>query len=78
MYEEKKEGYRQSQLLMTRLLVDKSQVGSHTQLNRALTTLEFQPFDSWSSSDIIRRQEMFVKLAKKLWGLSPYIAPDEE
>ena len=78
LYEEKKEGYRQSQLLMTRSLVDKSQVGSNTQLNRALTTLEFQPFDSWSSNDIIRRQEMFVKLAKKVWGISQYITPDDE
>lgn len=76
LYEQKKEGYRQSQLLMTRSLVDKSQVGNNTQLNRALATLEFKPFDNWSSTEIIRRQEMFVKLANKVWGLSPYIAPD--
>jgi len=72
-YELKKEGYRQSQILMTRSLVDRANVGNNTQLNRTLTALELQPFDSWSSNDIIRRQEIFVRLAKMVWGLSPYL-----
>jgi len=63
---------------MTRSLVDKSNVGKNTQINRTLTTLELKPFDSWSSNDISRRQEMFVKLAKKVWGISQYITPDDE
>lgn len=78
LFEEKKEEYRQSKILMTRSLVDKSNVGKNTQINRTLTTLELKPFDSWSSNDISRRQEMFVKLAKKVWGISQYITPDDE
>lgn len=70
IYEVKKIGYRQSQLLITRSLVDQVNVGTNTQLNRAIETLKLHQFEDWNSAAIEKRQEVLVNLAKKVWGLS--------
>ncbi len=65
--EEKAPGYQQSNLLLTRSLVEKPQVGQHTSLNRAVADLV--QFEKWDSAAIDRRQEMLGRLARKVWGI---------
>ncbi|MGB7441676.1 MAG: DUF262 domain-containing HNH endonuclease family protein [Coleofasciculaceae cyanobacterium] len=66
-YEFKKKGYQQSQILITRALVNQLNVGQNTQLNRAIKILELHPFTIWDSKAIEKRQEMLVNLAKRVW-----------
>lgn len=68
-YEIKKDGYRQSQLLITRSLAEKINIGNNTQLNRAVCEFELNSFDSWSSESIEIRHKNLVNLAKIVWGL---------
>ena len=66
-YAEKLPGYRQSQLLLTRSLAERPQVGTDTRLNRAAEDLI--QFQSWDSRSIQRRQEMLTRLARKVWDM---------
>ncbi|MDB9375114.1 DUF262 domain-containing protein [Nodularia sphaerocarpa] len=68
-YEQKKLGYRESQIFTTRSLVEKPNVGNNTQLNRAIQLLGIQQFEVWSSETIDKRQEILTNIAKRLWGL---------
>lgn len=74
-YEFKKGGYQQSQILITRALVNKLNVGQNTQLNRVIEILELYPFVIWDSNAIEKRQEMLVNLAKRVWGLTSHFKP---
>jgi uncharacterized protein with ParB-like and HNH nuclease domain len=67
LFRNKKAGYEQSSYLLTRSIVEKPQVGSNTQLNRAVEDL--LQFEEWSSESIEQRQEMLVKLAAVVWGM---------
>jgi uncharacterized protein with ParB-like and HNH nuclease domain len=67
-YDTKKIGYKQSQLLLTRSLVEKPSVGNNTQLNRTVNHLNLTQFDVWDSKAIDKRQEMLVNLARLVWG----------
>ncbi len=69
IFENKKNGYNQSQFLLARSLVENSKVGNNTQINRAVKSLNLKKFDSWDSSTIDDRQEILVSLARKVWGL---------
>ncbi len=69
-YELKKQGYRHSQMLITRSLVEKPNVGSNTQINRSVENLELEQYDDWTSGSIDKRQDKLANLAKKVWGLS--------
>lgn len=66
-FSEKAPGYRQSAFLLTKSLVEKPQVGVNTQLNRAVADL--LQFEKWSSLAIEQRQEMLIKLARKVWDI---------
>jgi hypothetical protein len=68
-FENKKNGYSQSQFLLVRSLVSNSKVGNNTQINRAVNSLNLKHFDVWDSSSIDERQEILVCLARKVWGL---------
>jgi uncharacterized protein with ParB-like and HNH nuclease domain len=68
-YDAKKSGYKQSQLLLPRSLVEKPGVGTNTQLNRTVNYLNLDQFDVWDSKAIDKRQEMLVNLARRVWGL---------
>ncbi|MEG4030309.1 MULTISPECIES: HNH endonuclease family protein [unclassified Microcoleus] len=68
MYDAKKSGYKQSQLLLTRSLVEKPAVGNNTQLNRTVNHLNLDQFDVWDSKAIDKRQEMLINLARRVWG----------
>ncbi len=65
---EKVPGYQQSAFLLTKSLAEKPQVGTDTQLNRAVADLI--QFDKWDSAAIQRRQEMLTKLARKVWNVA--------
>ena len=64
---EKLPGYRQSSFLLTKALAEKPQVGSDTQLNRAVQ--ELIQFDKRDSVAIEKRQEMLTGLAHRVWGM---------
>jgi hypothetical protein len=68
-FEDKKNGYAQSQFLLTRSLVGNNKVGNNTQINRTIKLLNLKHFDSWNSSTIDERQEILVNLARQVWGL---------
>jgi hypothetical protein len=68
-YHAKKNGYRESQLLLTRSLVETPNVGSDTQLNRTVKYLHLNHFEVWNSVAIEKRQEMLTHLARQVWGL---------
>ncbi|MHC5674944.1 DUF262 domain-containing protein, partial [Nostoc sp.] len=68
-FDAKKNGYRESQLLLTRSLVEKPNVGTNTQLNRTVKSLSLYHFDIWDSTAIEKRQEMLTNLARRVWGL---------
>lgn len=68
IYEGKKNGYQQSRFLLTRSLVEKSNVGTNTQLNRTVKNFNLEPFDVWDSQAIDKRQEILVNLARRVWG----------
>jgi uncharacterized protein with ParB-like and HNH nuclease domain len=67
-YDAKKSGYKQSQLLLPRSLVEKPGVGNNTQLNRTVNHLNLTQFDVWDSKAIDKRQEMLINLARLVWG----------
>ncbi|MEG4918210.1 DUF262 domain-containing HNH endonuclease family protein [Microcoleus sp. B7-D4] len=67
-YDAKKSGYKQSQLLLPRSLVEKPGVGNNTQLNRTVNHLNLDQFDVWDSKAIDKRQEMLINLARRVWG----------
>ncbi|MGB3694922.1 MAG: DUF262 domain-containing protein, partial [Spirulinaceae cyanobacterium] len=69
-YELKKQDYRESQMLITRSLVEKSNVGNNTQINRSVRSLELEQYNEWTSKSIDKRQNKLINLAKKVWGLS--------
>jgi hypothetical protein len=66
-YTAKAPGYRQSSFLLTKSLAEKPQVGTNTQLNRAVEQLI--QFDEWNSNSIEKRQDMLTKLAFKVWDM---------
>jgi hypothetical protein len=66
-YDQKKPGYAQSAILLTKSLVDSSQVGVNTQINRA--TRDLSQFKAWTSESIQRRQAMLGQLARKVWEI---------
>lgn len=68
MYEDKRPGYQQSAFLLTKSLVEKPQVGTDTQLNRAVEDLE--QFATWNSKSIDSRQSMLGRLARKVWEIT--------
>ena len=64
-YEGKKAGYRGSSLLLTKSLVENVKVGSNTTVNRI--GKELIQFNTWNSADIEARQQMLVRLARRVW-----------
>jgi uncharacterized protein with ParB-like and HNH nuclease domain len=64
---EKKQGYAQSQFLLTKTIAANPRVGRNTAINRAVEGL--RTFDEWTSASIERRQEMLASLAKRVWDM---------
>jgi uncharacterized protein DUF1524 len=64
-FSSKKAGYRESQLLLTRALAERPNVGSNTSINRAVADLP--EFDGWNSQSIEQRQMVLWLLARRIW-----------
>jgi hypothetical protein len=64
-FETKKAAYSQSNFLLTKGVVAKPVVGKDTAVDRAVRLLE--PFPTWTSDSIARRQEFLVRLAHEVW-----------
>jgi hypothetical protein len=67
-YDLKKPGYRQSNFLLTKSLVERPQVGTATQFNRAVEGLI--QFETWNSETIEKRQQMLGSLAREVWQVN--------
>ena len=66
-FSEKKLGFSQSQFLITNSIVKRPNVGVNTQINRA--TQDLKQFSEWTSDSIIKRQEMLIRFAHKVWNV---------
>ncbi|WP_017306031.1 DUF262 domain-containing protein [Spirulina subsalsa] len=68
-YDEKRKGYKQSKILITRSLCEQPSLGNNTQLNRAVKALCLTEFLEWDHNSIQKRQKILVNIAMKVWGL---------
>jgi hypothetical protein len=66
-YSEKKNVYRESQLLLTRALAEKPKIGKNTKIDAAVSQLE--PFPTWNEASIGVRQSQLIKLAHEIWNV---------
>jgi hypothetical protein len=67
-FEAKRKDYAKSSFLLTRSLGEPIGVGVNTSYTRAAKHLE--TFESWTSADIERRQQMLTRLAHKVWEVA--------
>lgn len=75
-FDKKKPGYQQSEMLLTRSIAEKPNVGENTQLNRAVK--ELSSFEYWNSETIESRQTMLAKLALSVWDMPDRYGENEE
>jgi Protein of unknown function (DUF1524) len=68
-YADKISGYRQSEIIITRSLVETLNVGNNTQLNRAMNQIGLVSFKTWEHNCIDERQKILVNIAMKVWGM---------
>jgi hypothetical protein len=66
-FEAKKAAYPQSNFLLTKAIAAKPVVGKDTAVDRAVRLLE--PFATWTSDTIARRQEFLKRLAQSVWEM---------
>jgi hypothetical protein len=66
-YSQKRDVYRQSQLLLTKALAERPKVGVNTKIDIAVGELE--PFAEWNDAAVIRRQENLTTLARSIWAV---------
>lgn len=66
-FQDKKQTYKQSKLLLTKSLVEKVKIGKNTAVDHAVKDLV--TFDNWTSQSIDCRQKMLTQLAKKVWDM---------
>ncbi|NEQ36936.1 MAG: DUF262 domain-containing protein [Okeania sp. SIO3I5] len=66
-FAEKKLGYTKSRFLLTRTIAEVVSVGENTSIDLAVQDLK--TFEKWDSQAIETRQEMLIKLAKKVWDV---------
>jgi len=68
-FEEKKKEYMKSGNYLTRSIAGLNSVGIDTSITRINAKL--LAFEQWSASDIERRQDMLINLAKDIWKTAP-------
>lgn len=67
-YSQKRDVYRQSQLLLTKALAERPKVGANTKIDVAVAELD--PFAEWNEAAVIKRQEILAALARSVWRLA--------
>lgn len=70
-YSQKRDVYRQSQLLLTRSLAERPKVGQSTKIDFAVAQLPV--FDTWTPADVKKRHAFLSSLAFRVWSV-PQIA----
>ncbi len=71
-YSQKRDVYRQSQLLLTKALAERPKVGANTKIDVAVAELD--PFSEWNEAAVIDRQDKLAALARYVWRLPQPIA----
>lgn len=66
-FEEKKEIYKTSPLLLTKSIAIIEDVGKNSSINKI--NQELISFSKWNNDSIEKRQEMLFKLTKKIWSI---------
>ncbi|MEQ6886482.1 DUF262 domain-containing HNH endonuclease family protein [Salicola sp. Rm-C-2C1-2] len=74
-YSQKRDIYRQSQLLLTKALVERPKVGANTKIDIAVSELD--PFVEWNEAAVLDRQDKLTLLARDVWELpiGDYVDP---
>ncbi len=68
-YSQKRDVYRQSQLLLTKAIAERPKVGANTKIDIAVADLD--PFMQWNEAAVIDRQNKLTMLAQSVWRLPP-------
>jgi hypothetical protein len=68
-YSQKRDVYRQSQLLLTKALAERPKIGANTKIDIAVADLE--PFREWNEAAVAKRQDLLATLAKSVWAVEP-------
>lgn len=63
----KRHVYKQSQVLLTRAIADRPEVGRDTKIDLAVDP--FEPFQTWNAEAVVKRQEQLVGLARRVWHI---------
>lgn len=71
-FEKKKALYKESQVYLTKSLVELSSVGQNTAVTRINTKLE--AFPSWNAANIDKRHALLMVLAQDVWKTTPIAA----
>ena len=71
-YEKKKALYKESQIYLTKSLVELSSVGKNTVVTRINTKLE--AFSTWNAASIDKRHALLMALAQDIWKTAPIAA----
>lgn len=66
-YDQKKLDYKQSQILITRTLVELPKVGQDTKFNRGIKELGLENFTAWDDKSIEKRKKFLVHISSKVW-----------
>lgn len=66
-FSQKRPVYAQSQLLLTRAMTEKPNVGVSTRINAAVADLD--PFAAWSPAQVEKRQAQLAALALAVWDV---------
>ncbi len=66
-YSQKRDVYRQSQLLLTKSLAERPKVGANTKIDVAVAELD--PFPAWNEAIVLKRQDKLTTLARSIWGV---------
>ena len=66
-YSQKRDVYRQSQLLLTKAIAERPKVGANTKIDVAVADLD--PFGFWNEAAVVERQDKLALSARSVWRL---------
>src|SRR5690606_23863925 len=64
-YSQKRNVYRQSQLLLAKAIAERPKIGANTKIDAAVAELD--PYPEWNEAAVIGRQRKLTKLARSVW-----------
>ncbi|QDT14609.1 DUF262 domain-containing protein [Alienimonas californiensis] len=66
-FSKKRNAYKQSQLLLTRSIAERPNVGVNTKIDQAVADLK--AYEEWNEQTIEHRQRVLTRLAQEVWGV---------